>query len=615
MANNKKINVTELDFDNIKANLKSFLQGQSEFQDYNFEGSAMSVLLDVLAYNTHYNALYNNMAINEMFLDSARKRNNIVSLAKMLGYTPRSATCAKAIVTITVSGGNSAPANLTLPAYSTFTTIVDGKQYNFFNTGSITTTRSTVNGNFVFTGVEITEGSPLSYNYVVSDGIRYIIPNNNVDVNTLKVRVQQSATSSVYETWTRSDSIVTADATTKAYWIKEIDNGLYELNFGDGNVGRALDNGNVLHLDYFVSSLDAANGATQFTYNGSTLLSGAQVSVVATSAAANGDTQESNDSIRFNAPKFYAAQNRCVTPDDYKALIYANLPEASSVAVWGGEDNNPPVYGKTYLCIKPKNAAKLTSVEKANIISTILTNRNVVSVIPEIVDPEYINIAPTINVYYNEQETTKTASEIATLVRQTVLAYNDSDLQKFDGVFRFSKLSKLIDETDPSIVSNIMTILLRRKLQPRYNVSAQYLLNMINPIYKSGVAEDAIVSTGFYIAGSPDIHYLNDDGVQFMRLFKYGQNATKIYVDNEIGTIDYAKGIIDIRNLNITGLADVDFEISIAPQSNDVVSALTQIAEIAVDHLRVNAIADKTASGDLRGGYNYVFSSSRSENA
>lgn len=614
MANNKKINVTELDFDNIKSNIKEYLQGQTEFQDYNFEGSAMSVLLDVLAYNTHYNALYNNMAINEMFLDSARKRNSIVSLAKMLGYTPRSATCAKAIVTVTVSGGSSAPANITLPAYSTFTTIVDGTQYNFYNTGSVTVTRSTTSGNYVFSDVEIIEGSPLNFKYNAADGVRYIIPNANVDINTLKVRVQQSPTSSVYETWARSDTVVSASSTTKAFWVKEIDDELYEVTFGDGNIGRALDIGNVVHFDYFVSNKDAANGASQFTYNGATILAGSTVSVVTTKAASNGDDKESNDSIRFNAPKFYAAQNRCVTPDDYKALIYANVPEAASVAVWGGEDNNPPVYGKTYLCIKPKNATKLTSVEKANIVSTVLANRNVVSVIPEIVDPEYINIALTVNVYYNEQETTKTASEIATLVRQTVLSYNDSDLQKFDGVFRYSKLSKLIDETDPSIVNNITTLLLRRKLQPRYNVSAQYLLNMINPIYKSGVSEDAIVSTGFYIAGSPEIHYLNDDGVQYMRLFKYGQNATKIYVDDQIGTIDYTKGIIDIRNLNITGLADVDFEISIAPQSNDVVSALTQIAEIAVDHLTVNAIADKTASGDLRGGYNYTFSSSRSEN-
>ena len=197
-------------------------------------------------------------------------------------------------------------------------------------------------------------------------------------------------------------------------------------------------------------------------------------------------------------------------------------------------------------------------------------------------------------------------------MRQSILSYNDSDLQKFDGIFRYSKLSKIIDETDPSIVSNITNVLLRRNLQPRYNVSAQYMINLINPIYYSGVSEGAFSSTGFYISGSPDIHYLEDDGVQYVRLFKYGNNATKIYIDDRIGTIDYAKGIIDIRNLNIVALADVDFEISVKPQSYDVVSALTQIAQIAVDHLHVNAISDKTASGDLRGGYNFVFSSSRS---
>lgn len=612
MANNKKINVTELDFDNIKQNLKDFLSGQEEFQDYNFEGSAMSVLLDVLAYNTHYNALYNNMAINEMFLDSARKRNNIVSLAKMLGYTPRSATCARAMVNLIVSGGSSAPSNITIPSLSPFTTIIEGKQYTFYNNGSITVNRSSANGSYTVTDVELIEGTPLNFRYNAAEGVRYIIPNANVDIATLKIRVQQAPTSSVYEAWTRSDSVVTATATTKAYWVKEIDDGLYEVTFGDGLIGRALENGNVVHMDYFVTSLDAANGATQFSYNGPTILSGANVAVVTTRAAANGDDKESNDSIRFNAPKFYAAQNRAVTPDDYKALIYANVPEAYSVSVWGGEDNNPPVYGKTYVCIKPKNATKLTTVEKANIVSTVLTQRNVVSVIPELVDPEYINIALEVNVYYNEQETTKSASEIATLVRQSILSYNDSDLQKFDGIFRFSKLSKIIDETDPSIVSNITNVLLRRSLQPRYNVSAQYLVNLVNPIYYSGVAEQAFTSTGFYISGSPDIHYLEDDGRQYVRLYKYGSNATKIYVDDEVGTIDYAKGIVDIRNLNIVALADVDFEISLKPQSYDVVSALTQIAQIAVDHLSVNAIADKTASGDLRGGYNFVFSNSRS---
>jgi len=399
---------------------------------------------------------------------------------------------------------------------------------------------------------------------------------------------------------------------TNAYWTKEIDDGLYELTFGDDNLGRALSEGNVIHLDYFVSSLDAPNGARIFTYNGSNLISGATVSVTTTDPANNGADRESTESIRFNAPRAYSAQNRAVTPDDYKALIYSAVPEAQSVTVWGGEDNDPPVYGKTFICVKPRNASKLTTVQKANIVSTVLGKRGVVSVIPEIVDPEYINIALHVTVYYNEQATTKTSTEIASAVRSTVMEYNNTDLQVFDGVFRYSKLTKLIDETDPSIVNNITTVLLRRKLSPRYNVSAQYILNMINPILSTGLPENSFSSTGFYISGSDQIHYLDDDGVQYVRLWRYGDNGIKIIEDNQIGTIDYNRGYIDIRNLNIVALADIDLEISIRPLSNDVVSALTQIAEVATDHLYVTAIADKTASGDLRGGYNYQFTSSRS---
>lgn len=610
MATNKKINVAELDFDAIKKNLKEYLKGQSEFQDYDFEGSALSVLLDVLSYNTHYNALYQNMAINEMFLDSARKRDSVVSLAKMLGYVPRSSSCATANVNIVVSGGTSSPSNLTIPAYSPFSTTIDGNNLFFYNTGSITVTR--LSNLYTFQNVELIEGTPLNNKYTVADNARYIIPNADVDLNTLTVKVQENASSSVYETYNRADTLIGATASTKLYWVKEIDDGQYELQFGDDNIGRALANGNVVHLEYFVSSKELANGAKLFSYNGATLINGATVQVYCTSPAAGGAGSESIDSIRFNAPKMYASQNRAVTPDDYKALIYANVPAAKSVSVWGGEDNNPPVYGKTYICIKPFNATKLTTLEKSYITSTVLSNRKVVSVIPEIVDPEYLNIALDVTVYYNEQETTRTASEIETIVRNAIFDYDDSDLQKFDGVFRFSKLSKIVDTSEPSITNNITTVLIRRKMTPRYNVSAQYLLNIINPISAENSSTSGFYTTGFYIYGSDEIHYLNDDGQGYVRLFKYGPNGVKIYVNNRIGTVDYNNGIVDIRNLNITALADVDFEISIVPQSNDVVSALTQIAEIARDHLKVTAISDKSATGDLRGGYNYTFASSRS---
>ena len=609
-TSNKKINVTTLDFDDIKTNLKEFLSGQQEFQDYDFEGSAMSVLLDVLAYNTHYNALYNNMAINEMFLDSARKRNSVVSLSKMLGYSPRSAICSAATVNVIVSAPGNSATNLVLPAYTPFNTTVDGVNYTFYTTGAVSTTSS--NGVFNFQNVQITEGTPLSFNFTVGAGARYIMPNPNIDLNTLSVKIQENSSSSIYTTFSKAESIINATSTSKIYWVKEIDDSLYEITFGDGNIGEALQNGNIVHLNYFVSSLDAPNNARQFSYGGGTLISGANVSVVTVDIAANGAGVEDIDSIRFNAPRMYASQNRAVTPEDYKSIVYSLFSDAGSVTCWGGEDNNPPVYGKVYICVKPKGADKLTTTQKSQLIASILATRNVVSVQPVIVDPEYINIAITSTVYYNEQSTTKSSSEIAAIVTNTINAYDVNELDKFDGVFRYSKLSKLIDNSDPSITNNITTILLRRALIVRYNVSAQYLLNLINPIWSSGQAEESFKSTGFYIAGSDEIHYLDDDGIQYVRLFKYGTNGIKIIVNPTIGNIDYTKGIIDIKNLHITALSNADLEISIRPLSNDVVSALTQIAHIPPEHLKIVAIPDPSASGDLRGGYNYTFTSSRS---
>jgi hypothetical protein len=570
----------------------------------------MAVLLDVLAYNTHYNALYNNLAINEMFLDSARKRNSVVSLSKMLGYSPRSATCAQATITLTVSAPSSGATILTLPSYTPFNTTIDGANYTFYTTGSVTVTSTT--GVFVFQNLVITEGTPLTFNTTVGTNTRYIIPNSDIDLNTLTIRIQESATSSVYTTFAKADSLVNVNSTSKSYWVKEIDDALYEITFGDGNLGMQLDTGNIVNMNYFVSSLDSPNKARQFTYGGPTLIPSAQINITTIGAAANGASSEDIDSIRFNAPRMYASQNRCVTPDDYKSIVYSLFSDAASVTCWGGEDNNPPVYGKVYICIKPKDADKLTTTQKSGLISSILQSRNVVSVVPVIVDPEYINIAVTTTVYYNEQATAKTASEIAGIVTNTINAYNVNELDRFDGVFRFSKLSKLIDNSDPSITNNITTILLRRALVVRYNTSAQYLLNLINPIWSAGQPEESFKSTGFYIAGSDEIHYLDDDGVQYVRLFRYGTNGIKIIVNPTIGNIDYTNGVVDIKNLNITALANLDLELSIRPLSNDVVSALTQIAHIPPEHLKVTAIPDPTASGDLRGGYNYTFTSSRS---
>lgn len=614
-SNNKRISVSELDFDNIKANLKEYLKGQDVFSDYDFEGSGLSILLDVLAYNTHYNGIYTNLAVNEMFLDSASKRSSVVSLAKLLGYTPNSAKCATATVTLNITSSSTGPSVVTVPAFTQFNTTVDGNSYAFYTTQEYTAVGASTN--YSIPNVALTEGSPLNFKYTVAAGVRYIIPNANIDLATVKVRIQENATSSNYTTYTISTSVIEATSTSKIFFVKEIDDGLYELTFGDGTLGKALENGNVVHISYFVSSLTAANKASLFSYDGSTLYSGANVSITTTSPASGGGVVEDISSIRFNAPRTYAAQNRAVTPDDYRALIYANFPEAASVAVWGGEDNNPPIYGKTFISVKPKTAGKLTLQQKSNIINTILETKNIVSITPEIVDAEELNIALNVTVYYNDRETSYTSTDIESIVRQVILDYDESDLQKFESVFRYSKLSRLIDASEQSITNNITTVTLRRNISPRYGISAEYNIDVINPIYSSGSAEDSVTSTGFYIQGNDNIHYLSDDGLGNMILFyrSVGTTTTEaqnIITDATIGTVDYAAGKITINNLNITGLADIDFEISIKPSSNDVVSAFTQIAQIATDHLTVTAIVDKTANGDLRAGRNYTFTSSRS---
>jgi hypothetical protein len=604
-----RINVAELDFDNIKENLKNFLRGQDQFKDYDFDGAGLNILLDVLAYNTHYNNLYTNLAVNEMFLDSAAKRSSVVSLAKMLGYVPRSATCARATVDLRIINPTSSPTVTTLPGYQPFTTSVDGQTYTFYNLGDYTTSNS-ANG-YVFSGVELVEGTPLSYSYTVTDGARYIIPNSNVDLTTVRVTVQDSASMGNFTTYNYSNNILTAlDPNTKVFFVKEIEGNLFEIYFGDGTLGAQLVNGNVVNIEYFVSNLDGPNGARLFNYTGISLLGGS-TNISTKVIATGGGMPEDLESIRYNAPRSYAAQNRAVTPDDYKALILSGFSEARSVSVWGGEVNYPAVYGKVYICVLPTDADKLTNLQKTYILTQILQKRNMVSVTPEIIDPEYINIALTVTAYYNPVLTKKTANQLQQIVTDTIVNYNNSDLRRFDGVFRHSKLSRLIDTADRAIVNSNITVLLRRKLVVKYNTSAQYILNIINPLYSSGQADNSIYSTGFFIKGSTDVHYLDDDGLGSIRLYTLDNNYQKIISNTSIGTVNYDTGYIQISNLYITALADVDFEISMKPRSNDVVSALHQVAEFGLDHLTVNMIADQSASGDLSAGFNYKFTDLR----
>lgn len=607
----KKINVSELDFDAIKTSLKDFLKGQDTFQDYDFEGSGLSVLLDILAYNTHYNAIYNNLSINEMFLDSARKRNSVVSLAKTLGYTPKSATCSNATISMILTGNNDSDNLIVLPEYSPFTTSVNNKTYTFYNRSSYTAVKNNRNI-YSFDTIKLYEGTPLTYSYTVANGTKFTIPNVNVDTSTIVVKVYESTNSSNVTAFSLADSIVNVTSTSNVYWVKEIDDGLYELTFGDGTIGSALQNGNVVQINYMVSSLDAPNGAKVFTYSGTALFAGSGTpNITTTYYADSGASSEEIDSIRFNAPRIYSAQNRAVTVDDYKALINAEMSDVDSVTVWGGENNNPPVYGKVFICVKPKTGNFLTQQQKDILLYDILTPKKVTTVTPVIVDANFINVSLDTTVYYNELETTRSAAQLETIVKDAIENYNQTELQKFDGILRYSKLSRLIDGAESSLLNNITTLTLHREITPKYNISAQYSINLITPIYYSGVPEDIVLSTGFYISGDvTNVYYLVDDGVGNVMLFYYNQSQ-RVVINRKIGTVDYTNGIINIYNLNITQIVGDSLELAIKPQSNDIVSAYTQIVQIDPARVSVTVISDKTINGNTAGGTNYIFASSR----
>jgi hypothetical protein len=607
-TNSKRLKVSELDFDTIKANLKTFLKAQNEFSDYDFEGSGLSVLLDLLAYNTHYNGVYTNLAVNEVFLDSASKRASVVSLSKMLGYTPRSAVCARAKVNAIITAPTSSPSTATLPARQSFSTSIDGTSYVFYNLEAVTVAIS-ASGSYTFSNLNLVEGTPLSFKYTVASGVRFIIPNANIDVSTLSVQVQENSTSDIYQTFTRAENLTEVTDVTKVYFLKEIDDGLYEITFGNGVLGTAVSNGNVVTLDYFVSSLEEPNSANVFTYNGTSVL-GSNLSVTTVTPAFGGAEPEDINSIKFNAPRLFAAQNRAVTPDDYKALIYSKFPDAQTISVWGGEDNDPPVYGKTFICIKPKESPKLTNVQKETILNQIILPRSVVSITPELVDPEFFNIKITSFVYYNPKETSKTSAQIETIVKNAILDYDETDLQKFDGILRYTKLTGIIDQSDLSIVNNTTRIMIHHPISPQYGTNAQYKLNLINPISQDG--SEVFSSTGFFIPTSTQVHFLDDDSEGNIRLYYRNSNRDKVFVNTTQGTINYALGLISINGLTISTLDGALFEIQIKPESYDIVSALNRIVQIDPTLLSVTAVSDTTVNGDTGAGFNYTFNSIRS---
>ena len=619
MASNK-LTVSELDFDNIKTNLKSFLQGQSEFQDYDFEGSGFAVLLDVLSYNTHYLGFNANMLANEMYLDSADIRKNIVSIAKMIGYTPTSCRASNSELTVKVNNVPSTTTSVTMDKGTVFTSSIDGTSYQFVTNQSYTIQPDS--GVFQFTGVKAYEGTLVTFKYTKDNtdpDQRFILTNNNIDTSTLKVSVQNSASDSTTEVYSLATGYGDLTGTSKVYFLQEAEDGKFEVYFGDGLLGKKLSDGNIIIFEYIVTNKTEANGASSFALSGD--IDGfSNVTITTTSIAANGSEAQTKESIRYNAPLQYTAQDRAVTSKDYETIVKSVYANAQSVSAWGGEDDETPQYGVVKIAIKPISGSTLTTSTKET-IKNQLKKFNVVSVRPEIVDPETTSILLTSNVKYNEQTTAKTADTLKANVLATLTNYNTNTLNQFDGVFRYSKIIGLIDNTDTSIVSNITTLKIRKEFTATLNVSTRYDVYFRNALYNphsghNSSAGGILTSTGFKIDGDADtIFFLDDDGQGVVRRYSLS-GSTRVYGNSSQGTIDYTTGQVTINSLNVSvvenirGSASSVIELTVVPASNDVVPVRDQILNIDTANSTITVETDTFVGGSADAGVGYTTTSS-----
>ena len=615
-----KLEISELDFDGIKSNLKTFLSQQNEFTDYDFEGSGMSVLLDVLAYNTHYLGYNANMLANEMYLDSADLRSSVVSLAKQVGYTPTS--CTSSTATLTVLVNDATGASLTMSRGTKFSTTVDGQSYSFVNNADVSITP--VSGVYQFDNLTVYEGSYLNYKYTANTSDidqRFIIPNDSVDTTTLTVKVQESSSDATTNTYTLATGITGLDSTSKVYFLQEVEGGRFEVYFGDGVTGKTIADGNIVILDYINGNRDAPNGATTFTLSG-TIGGFSSATITTVSNASGGTGLESISSIKYNAPRDYSAQDRAVTAEDYKTLVKGLYANAQAVQVYGGEDAATPDYGKVYISIKAKSGSNLTTATKESIVQS-LKSYAVASVTPVIIDPETTFITLVVNFKYNSGITTKDVSTLQTNVLTKIASYNNDTLEDFAGMFRYSKLIEAVNAADTSILSNITTVKMYKYFTPTLNSALKYTLSFNNALYNPHSGHNSsgggiISSTGFKIDGdTTNEHFLDDDGAGVLRVY-YLSGTTRVYTDSTYGTVDYATGEVVLTSAHITSISNVDgatstqVRVFATPSSNDVVPVRNQVLSIDTSNSTITGEVDGIESGSSQAGTTYTTTSSYS---
>lgn len=614
--------IDNLDFDSIKDNLKSFLKSQTKFKDYDFEGSGMNILLDLLAYNTHYQAFYANMVANESFIDSAVKRQSVTSLAKHLGYTPRSYRASTAVVDIVWA----APAS-TNTAFNTFKTSVargeafigrgetfianaDGSLYTFLPMENY---KIVIEGNnCVARNVEIKEGRFQTFTYVVNGANpsqRFIIPEANIDTTTLSVRVTKSVkdTTGIVDVWSSVSDINAVTANTNAYFLQAAEDGKYEILFGDGIVGRKPEDGNAITIEYLVTRAADANGIKTFRYSG-TVTSGVTPSVTVVTdetgtqqSSFGGSDPEDIESIRYYAPRNYQAQERTVTSEDYKTILTRDYTTADSILVWGGEESDPPQYGKVFISIKPQNATRLSTLEKLSIQNTILQRKNVLGITPEVVDPDYTYIVLNMVSRYNPSLTKLSASDLQKLLSDTVDAYMTERLGKFGLNFRFSKFVTFMDGINQSITSTDANIRLQKRFEPTVGKSGVYTIkfNFDNEIYHPIDGYPPVLSSSAFgyldTDGVTEVDaYMEDDGYGNILIYKL-VGSEKVTLVSEAGTIKYSTGVISLTNFNPTYILPADsteIALTVVPLNKDIFTRRNQILVVDKENSSITVVPD-----------------------
>lgn len=688
MAANTALRVSELEFNEIRDNLKAFLRSQNEFTDYDFEGSGMAVFLDLLAYNTHYKAYYLNMIANEMFLDSALLRESLVSHAKSLNYTPRSRSSSSATVNIRVTPSNNELSNtttLTLPRFTDFSgQAIDGTNYNFTTINA--NTASKVNSSFLFSNVIINQGDVTTSSFLVTTGNpkqRFTIPSANLDTNHLFVSVQESATNTDLQTYTQASDLTILRSNTRSYFVEENPdaNGSWTIQFGDGVLGKKLANGNIVTVTYLDTAGKLANKVNSYVLLESINGFNDNVIVTPVTQAAGGADRETNESIRESAPIHYTTQNRIVTVNDYKHILQTDYPFIEAVSVWSGDDNDPPVYGKTFISLKPIDNYSISTKEKEEIIEEIIENRAVLTVTPEIIDPDFTYLVLDVKVYYNPDLTNEDEATLRNLVRTSILNYRSANLTDFDSTFRNSQLLRQIDDSEKSIRSSTIDVFVQKRITPtlassqNYTVDFKIPLKDVEDLYSApsiqvkdsagvtrncffeevpasatGIDSIDVVNPGFgytsiptitisgdgtgatataqIVNGSLNSIVLNSRGANYtqatasitggggsgaaaipilerkngnLRLFYSKDNGEKVFVSENIGTINYLTGEIVLTNLQVESVTnspnynDDVFTINVRPEDLTIRPIRNRILDIDQNDataIQITMIAD-----------------------